>query len=87
MPDHYAVQFKPSAARDLRGLTKGVQRRIVRKLEALAVPPRPNGVKKLDGENSTYRVRVGDYRIIYQIQDAILVVLVIHIGHRRDVYR
>jgi mRNA interferase RelE/StbE len=87
MPDHYAVQIRPSAARDLRGLTKDVQRRIVKKLEALAVNPRPNGVKQLEGENSTYRVRVGEYRIIYQIQDAILVVLVIHIGHRRDVYR
>lgn len=56
-------------------------------MESLAVNPRPHGTKKLVGLDQLFRVRVGDYRIVYQIQDDKLVVLVVGIGHRKDVYR
>ena len=88
MPDQtYSVEISPAAARELRGLTKDVQRQLVKKIRALGANPRPRGVKKLAGEEGVYRVRAGDYRILYQIRDAALVVLVVHLGHRRDVYR
>mgnify|MGYP001580816136 FL=1 len=56
-------------------------------MDALAATPRPKGVKKLTGTDDLYRIRVGDYRIVYQIHDDRLIVLVVRIGHRRDVYR
>ncbi len=61
--------------------------RIVRKLQALEDNPRPAGVEKLAGVENLYRVRVGDWRIVYAIRDRELVVIVIRIGHRREVYR
>ena len=63
------------------------QQRIGIKVEALAHALRPRGVGKLEGQENRYRVRVGDYRVIYEIQHAVLVVLVIRIGHRREIYR
>lgn len=71
----------------MKNLPKIEQRRIVKRIEILAVEPRPFGAKKLSGEENLYRIRSGDYRIIYQIQDKILLVLVVKIGHRREVYR
>ncbi len=56
-------------------------------MDGLAVNPRPKGVKKLSGLDDLYRIRVGDYRIVYQIHDDRLIVLVVRIGHRKDVYR
>jgi mRNA interferase RelE/StbE len=87
MPHRYTIRFRPSAERDLRGLPKDVLRRVGKKIDALSVNPRPSGVKKLANEDGIYRVRAGDYRILYQIQDDVLVVLVVQVGHRRDVYR
>jgi mRNA interferase RelE/StbE len=88
MPDQiYTVELSPAAARELRGLAATVQRQLVKKLRALALNPRPRGVRKLAGEEGIYRIRAGDYRVLYQIRDAVLVVLVVHLGHRRDVYR
>ncbi len=83
----YAVDFKPSAVDALRRLPRQVQVRIVAKAEALADNPRPSGCRKLAGAEDLYRVRVGDYRIVYAIRDAVLTVLVVRIGHRREVYR
>lgn len=59
----------------------------MRKIQELEENPRPFGLKKLVAEENLYRIRVGDYRIIYQIQDKILLILVIKIGHRKDIYR
>jgi len=87
MPTPHTVQLTPAAERDLRGLSTDVQRRVVKKLRALATDPRPSGVKKLAAEDDVYRIRVGDYRILYQIEDAVLLVLVVRIRHRRNVYR
>lgn len=83
----YTVELKPSAAKALEALPKPDQRRIAARIDALATDPRPVGAKKLEGEDDLYRIRVGDYRIVYQIQARRLIVLVVHIAHRRDVYR
>jgi len=82
----YEIEFRPSARKELRKLPHRDQVRLVRAVEKLAENPRPPGVKKLRGEDDLYRIRAGDYRIVYQIQDDRLVVLVVRIGHRRDVY-
>ena len=83
----YTIEFAPRAAKELRDLERPDQVRVAAKIDSLAQNPRPHGVEKLSGEEDLYRVRVGNYRIIYKIQDARLVVLVVKIGHRRDVYR
>lgn len=83
----YTIEFRPAAARDFRKLPADIRLRLAKKIDALATAPRPDGVKKLAGEAEFYRVRVGDYRIVYQIEDARLVVLVVRVGHRRDAYR
>ncbi len=71
----YRLELKPAAVRSLRNLPPDVQKRVARKMEALGRDPRPTGVKKLKGIPDLYRLRVGDYRILYQIQDKILLVL------------
>lgn len=82
----FAVEFLPSAARALAKLDRAVQRRIARRVDRLASDPRGDAVK-LRGADDVWRARVGDYRILYSIEDARLLVLVIKLGHRRDVYR
>ena len=80
----YEVRFTPAADRQISRLPKSIQPRII----ARADNPRPRGAKRLtNAEQGTYRVRAGDYRIIYDIQDTMLLVLVVRVGHRRDVYR
>ncbi len=83
----YAVEFLPSAARTLPNLDGAVRRRIARRIDRLAAEPRGGGAVKLRGSDDVWRARVGDYRILYRVEDERLVILVIHIGHRRDVYR
>jgi mRNA interferase RelE/StbE len=83
----YAVVLKPAAVRDLRKLPQDARRRVAARLDALAGDPRPPGVEALQGASDLYRVRVGDYRIVYQVEHKVLVVLVVRIGHRREVYR
>ena len=83
----YAIQYKKSVEKDLRKLDHDTLKRVAKKIQLLADNPRPNGVTKLSGVNDLYRVRQGDYRIIYQIQDNKLIVLVVKVGHRGDVYR
>ncbi len=83
----FSVEFTPSAVRELRKLAKAIQKRISVVIDALAENPFPRGVKKLLAEQNIYRVRVGDYRILYQVEAAKLVVLVVKVGHRREIYR
>jgi mRNA interferase RelE/StbE len=83
----YKVEFTPAAARQIKKLSPLIQKRIISRIEILATNPRPGNVKKLEGEDNLYRLPAGEYRIIYQIQDKILLVLVVKIGHRREVYR
>jgi len=83
----YSVQIAPAAERQLKKLLKPTQRQITKRLLALELNPRPNGIKKLEGEKDLYRLRVGDFRVIYIIKDKTLLVLVLKIDHRKDVYR
>ena len=83
---NYKVLIKPSAVKDLESLPKVDCKRIAGKIRELSKDPRPYGSQKLVGDDK-YRLRQGDYRIVYQIDDGEVVVLVIGIGHRRDVYR
>lgn len=83
----YKVELLPAAARDMRKLPAEAGNRIIRAMYALADDPRPPGVVKLAGTDKLWRLRIGDYRLIYEIQDNRLVVLVVRVGHRRDVYR
>ena len=82
----FKVIVKQSVAKDLRGITKKAVARILKRIKALAVEPRPPGVEKLSGQEK-YRIRQGVYRIIYEIKDEELVVVVVKVGHQRDVYR
>jgi len=70
-----------------RKLSQQLQDRIQTKIDDLAIEPRPNGVKKLKGEENSYRIRVGDYRVIYDIFDDVLLVSVVEVGHRSEVYK
>ena len=83
----YQVQFAGAAKKQIRKLDGGIRKRISAAIDALAQEPRPDGVKKLAGADDLWRIRVGDYRVIYQIQDLHLVVLIVKIGHRGEVYR
>ena len=83
----YAVVLKPAVVRELRKLPGDARRRVAARVDALAGDPRPPGVEALRGASDLYRVRVGDYRIVYQVEHKALVVLVVRIGHRREVYR
>jgi mRNA interferase RelE/StbE len=82
----YKIELKPSAQRELKKLPKRLQRRIVNKIDLLADDPRPSGAEKLSGGHDYYRIRVGDYRILYEIQDKVLLVIVIRVAHRKEVY-
>ena len=83
----YRIEFAPRADRQFRALERSLQVRLGRRIDSLAENPRPQGIKKLAGEEDLYRLRVGDYRIIYRIQEKRLLVLVVGVGHRADVYR
>ncbi len=84
----YTVKVSRPAEKFLRGLTdKKLYQRLRETIDVLKENPRPVDCTKLQGEDELYRVRVGDYRIVYQIQDRQLIVLVVQIGHRREIYR
>jgi len=83
----YKVQLTQAAADFIRGQTKKVQRQITRKLIRLKDNPRPPDCKKIQGGQNLYRLRSGVYRIVYQVFDDKVLVVVIRIGHRKDVYR
>lgn len=82
----YKLLIKPSAAKELEAISTKDRRKVITKIEALAGEPRPHGCEKLSGQEH-YRVRQGDYRVVYEIDDAAQTVLVVKVGQRRDVYR
>lgn len=82
----YKVLIKPSAVNELERVPLKARRKLAAKIRALAEDPRPHGAEKLSGQER-YRVRQGDYRAIYGIDDAAQTVLVVKVGHRGDVYR
>ncbi len=79
------IEWDPRAVKDLRKLERDIQRAIVEAVERLAVNPRPSGCKKLVGRDG-WRLRVRDYRVLYDVYDDRLVVIVVQVGHRRDIY-
>jgi mRNA interferase RelE/StbE len=82
----YRIEITSSAAKELSRIPGKDLRRIVARIQALADDPRPPGSKKLCAQEK-YRIRQGDYRVLYQIEDDVLVVYVVKIAHRRDAYR
>jgi mRNA interferase RelE/StbE len=79
------IEWDPRAVKELRKLERDIQRAIVEAVERLAVNPRPSGCKKLVGRDG-WRLRVRDYRVLYDLYDDRLVVIVVQVGHRRDIY-
>ena len=83
----YALDIKPSARKELENLSDGLVARLAPKINGLAANPRPSGCRKLHGYKDLWRIRVGQYRVVYTIRDDELLVLVVRVAHRRDVYR
>jgi mRNA interferase RelE/StbE len=83
----YTVEFSPGVTREFRRLAREIQLRLRPRIDALAGNPRPSGAKKLYGGIELWRIRVGDYRIVYEVRDKLLVVLVVRVAHRREAYR
>jgi len=83
----YSVRLTRAAEKELRRLSADGQRQVRARIDALEEDPRPAGVRKLGGRTEDWRIRVGPYRIVYRIRDEVLEVVVIHAGHRREVYR
>ena len=83
----YAITFARSARRELEALNHALSARILERIESLAQQPRPPGARKLHGEQQLWRIRVGDYRVVYSVDDRQRVVDVVRVRHRREVYR
>lgn len=83
----YRVDVSPAARRDLRKFDPQVRRRVQAAIELLAESPRPPAAKQLVNSGGAWRVRTGDYRIVYEIHDDRILVLVLRVGHRREIYR
>lgn len=83
----YRIQVAPAALLQLRKLDPQARRRVQAAIELLSGEPHPHGAKKLAGGDGEWRVRTGDYRIVYEVHDQVLVVLVVAVGHRREIYQ
>ncbi|MDQ7841528.1 MAG: type II toxin-antitoxin system RelE/ParE family toxin [bacterium] len=83
----YAVTFALSARRELEGFPRSVVTRVVTRIESLGISPRPAGCRKLQSRGALYRIRIGDYRVIYSVDDEKRVVDVVAVRHRSDAYR
>jgi len=83
----YEVAIPNRVAKVIRQLDGSVKQRVIDRIEALRADPRAPGTVAMSSEASTYRVRVGDYRVVYEVRDAERVVLIVQVGHRSDVYR
>ena len=83
----YKLLIKPSAANEIESAPKKNRLRIIKRIQELSSDPRPPGCEKLSGHDDKYRVRQGTYRIVYSISDASLIVCVVKVGHRKEVYR
>ncbi len=83
----YSIEFRKSAEKDLRRLEPTTRQRVVRAIWQLADNPRPSGCRKLVNTRNAYRIRVGDYRVIYAVLDVVLVVAIESVRHRREAYR
>lgn len=82
----YTITYRATVKKELRKVTPVIKKALVKRILLLADNPRPVGSKKLQGTKNIYRIRQGDYRVVYEIYDAIVVVEVIKVGHRKDIY-
>lgn len=87
MAASYKIEYKKSVEKDLRKIPSTQLKGIIAKIQNLATNPHPNGSVKLRGATELFRIRFADYRILYQVIDDRLIILVIKVGHRREVYR
>lgn len=83
----YRIEVSPAAARQLKKIDRAVLPHIVEKIDSLAGDPRPHGCEKLSGYDDLYRVRVGDYRIVYGVEDRLISVVVLKVGNRAEIYQ
>lgn len=84
---NYKIEISSTAEKSLKKITKKELLKIVEAIQILSINPFPEGCRKLAGEEGTYRIRQGDYRIIYEIEGKKLLILILKIGHRKNVYR
>jgi mRNA interferase RelE/StbE len=82
----YKIEVTPRAKRDLKTLSVRARQRVADQIDALRNNPRPQGCRKLKGREDFYRIRVGDYRVIYQIEDKVLLILIVRNGDRQEIY-
>ncbi len=83
----HSIDFRPSALKSFYKIPRREQQRISAAIELLRLNPHPPGAKKLEGEYDLWRIRVGTYRVVYTIEEERLLILVLKVGHRKDVYR
>ena len=83
----YQITFSKSAEKEVLDLPKKIGTQILAKIDSLAINPRPSGCKKIVGSLNSYRIRIGDYRVLYTIEDDQLIVDVVKVGHRREAYK
>lgn len=85
--ENYKIEISKSAEKTLFKLPKEALKKIVSSIQSLAFDPRPSGSRKLSGQHDTFRIRVGVYRIIYEVHDHLLIIKVLKVGHRKDIYK
>jgi mRNA interferase RelE/StbE len=83
----YAIEFTTSALREFKSLDRAMQRRLGSRISDLGADPFPTGTKKLQGEPDHFRMRIGDYRVIYRLDGKRVVIVIVRINHRKEVYR
>ncbi len=83
----YKIKWTESATKELKKVQKQIIPKIIQHIEELSNNPRPHGCKKLSGSNSSYRIRIGDYRVIYDVFDHDVLIRIVKVGHRQHVYR
>lgn len=83
----YELRWKESAKKELKNLDKPMIKRVLESVTQLAANPRPVACKKLRGADDLYRIRVADYRVVYAIDDSVLIIEIIRVGHRRNIYQ
>jgi len=82
----YRIEVTPRARKDLKALSMRERQRVADEIDALKDNPRPQSCKKLKGREDFYRIRVGDYRVVYRIEDKVLLILIVRIGDRKEIY-